>query len=86
MKTYSVTIRASIYKTFVLDATDEEAAYQLAHEKFSPMPQEGVRERYEEETVDIEESTPCLECGEVKVWAYNKRCSFCDEGEGKVRV
>lgn len=32
------------------------------------------------------EAVLCLECGEVKVWAYNKRCSFCDEGEGKVRV
>lgn len=28
----------------------------------------------------------CRECGEVKVWAWKRRCDFCDEGEGKVRV
>lgn len=32
-----------------------------------------------------QEAALCLECGEVKVSGHNKRCSFCDEGEGKVR-
>ena len=29
-------------------------------------------------------SIDCQECGEVKVLFWVGRCSFCDEGEGKV--
>jgi hypothetical protein len=27
----------------------------------------------------------CCECGEVKVWVWLRRCSFCDKGEGEVK-
>lgn len=27
----------------------------------------------------------CCECGEVKVWLWNRRCEFCDAGEGEVK-
>lgn len=30
-------------------------------------------------------SVPCKECGECKVLFWEVRCSFCDEGEGKVK-
>lgn len=30
-------------------------------------------------------STKCCECGEVHVWFWKRRCSFCDSGEGEVQ-
>jgi hypothetical protein len=33
MKKYEVTIEASITRTFVVEAEDEDAAYNLAHEQ-----------------------------------------------------
>jgi len=27
----------------------------------------------------------CCDCGEVKVWFWKRRCSFCDKGEGGVK-
>jgi hypothetical protein len=53
MKTYDVTIRATIYKTIRVEAENENDAYVEAHEVFSVMPDDS--ERYEEETMDIEE-------------------------------
>jgi hypothetical protein len=53
MKTYDVTIRATIYKTIRVEAENEDDAYVEAHERFSVMPDDS--ERYEEETMDIEE-------------------------------
>jgi uncharacterized protein with von Willebrand factor type A (vWA) domain len=53
MKTYDVTIRATIYKTIRVEAENEHDAYVEAHEVFSVMPDDS--ERYEEETMDIEE-------------------------------
>jgi len=53
MKTYDVTIRATIYKTIRVEAENEDDAYVEAHEVFSVMPDDS--ERYEEETMDIEE-------------------------------
>jgi hypothetical protein len=53
MKTYDVTIRATIYKTIRVEAENENDAYVEAHEVFSVMPDDS--ERYEEETLDIEE-------------------------------
>lgn len=55
MKTYEVTIKATIYKTIIVEANNVDDAYVAAHEEFSVLPQEGVYERYEQETVDIEE-------------------------------
>jgi hypothetical protein len=28
-------------------------------------------------------SVQCHECGEVRVWFWKRRCSFCDAGEGE---
>jgi hypothetical protein len=53
MKTYDVTIRATIYKTIRVEAENENDAYVEAHEVFSVMPDDS--ERYDEETIDIEE-------------------------------
>lgn len=55
MKTYEVTIKATVYKTITVEANNEDDAYVAAHEEFSVLPQEGERERYEQETVDINE-------------------------------
>ena len=30
-------------------------------------------------------SIPCRECGEVRVWFWQRRCSFCDPNEGEVK-
>jgi hypothetical protein len=54
MKTYAVTIRAMVTKTLRVEAEDEDAAYQEAHELFNPYSGE-AEERYEEETLRIEE-------------------------------
>lgn len=53
MKTYAVTIKATIYKTIAVEAHNEDEAYEAAHEQFSVLPDDS--ERYEEETLDIEE-------------------------------
>jgi len=53
MKTYAVTIKATVYKTITVEAENEDDAYVEAHELFSVMPDDS--ERYEEETLDIEE-------------------------------
>lgn len=29
--------------------------------------------------------TKCCECGEVHIWFWQRRCSFCDPGEGKLK-
>lgn len=52
MKTYEVTIRATIYKTLTVEAENEDEAYEAAHEQFSVLP---LYERYDEETVEIKE-------------------------------
>ena len=30
-------------------------------------------------------SVKCCECGEVRVWFWRRRCSFCDVNEGGVK-
>jgi hypothetical protein len=55
MKTYAVTIKATVYKTITVEAENEDDAYVEAHEQFSVLPEPGVYERYEQETMDIEE-------------------------------
>ena len=59
MKTYDVTIRATIYKTFRVEAQDEDEAYVEAHELFNPHSGE-AEERYEQETMSIEEITEAV--------------------------
>lgn len=55
MNAYEITIKATIYKTITVQAENVDDAYEEAHERFSLLPQDGVRERYEQETVDINE-------------------------------
>lgn len=54
MKTYAVTIKATVYKTLIVDANNEDEAYIVAHEDFSVLP-DSNDERYEQEAIDIEE-------------------------------
>jgi len=54
MKTYEVTIKATIYKTLTVEAANEDEAYEAAHEKFSVL-NDDTPERYEQETMGIEE-------------------------------
>jgi len=57
MKTYEVTIRAVIVKTYTVEAPDENEALNIGHEVFSTETDEAP-ERYEQETVDVAEVTP----------------------------
>ena len=54
MKTYAVTIKATIYKTYTVEAASKDEALSLAHESFSVV-HDGAPERYEEETNSVEE-------------------------------
>lgn len=54
MKTYKVTIEARVTKSYIVEADNEDVAYELAHDKFSVLTDD-VPERYEEETLDIRE-------------------------------
>jgi hypothetical protein len=56
MNTYQVTIRATITKTLTVEAENEDAAYEEAHELFNPYSGE-AEERYEEETLNVKEVT-----------------------------
>ena len=53
-KTYDVVIEAVVTKTIRVNAIDEDAAYDLAHEMFTVM-SNGDAERYEQNTLDIYE-------------------------------
>jgi hypothetical protein len=52
MKTYKVTIEARVTKSYIVEADNEDVAYELAHEEFSVL-NDDVPERYEEQTLDI---------------------------------
>lgn len=54
MKTYDVTIRATVHKTLRVEARDEDEAYEVAHGDFDVTCVDD-REKYEEETMDIQE-------------------------------
>lgn len=54
MKTYEVTIRATIYKTITVEAHNENEAYVKAHERFSVL-NDDTPEQYEQDSVGIEE-------------------------------
>ena len=53
-KTYDVVIEAVVTKTIRVNAIDEDAAYDLAHEMFTVM-SNGDAERYDQNTLDIYE-------------------------------
>jgi hypothetical protein len=56
MKTYEVTIRATVLKTYTVQAHDDNEALNTGHEIFSVETDEAP-ERYEQETVDVTEVT-----------------------------
>jgi hypothetical protein len=58
MKNYDVTIKATITKTYSVQADDVDTAYELAHEKFSVL-NDDTPEHYEQETVNIKEEKKC---------------------------
>ena len=51
---YKVTIEARVTKSYIVEADNEDLAYELAHELFSVL-NDDTPERYEEETLDIRE-------------------------------
>lgn len=51
MKAYAVTIEATITKTIVVEAEDEEAAVMQAHDEFTCAPED--EERYEEQCIGV---------------------------------
>ena len=53
-KTYDVVIEATVTKTIRVNAIDEDAAYDLAHEMFT-VANDGNVEHYDQSTMDIYE-------------------------------
>ena len=53
MKTYDVTIRATVTKTYRVEAEDADSACEAAREDFS-VPKDRVPESYNEEILDVE--------------------------------
>lgn len=54
MKTYAVTIEATVRKTIRVQAEDEKEAIEAAHGEFSVLPEEGEDEHYDEQTLSVE--------------------------------
>jgi hypothetical protein len=55
MKTYNITIRATITKTYAVEADNEDAAYESANAMFSVLNEDGIDEHYTQEVIDTEE-------------------------------
>ena len=53
MKTYEVTIRATITKTYIEVANTEQEAIDQAQESFSVL-EDGTDENYDQEILDVE--------------------------------
>jgi hypothetical protein len=56
MKTYDITIRATITKTFTIEADSREAAIEDANEKFHVGHEFDVPEDYKQEVIRVEET------------------------------
>lgn len=56
MKTYEVTIQATVRKTITVEAEDEQQAVDFAHEEFTVASTDEA-ESYNEEYLDIKEVT-----------------------------
>lgn len=54
MKTYDVTIEATVIKVIRVEAENEDDAYVLAHESFSVL-EDGNPEDYTQESLSIQE-------------------------------
>lgn len=55
MKTYQVTIRATVTKTYEVEADNADAACEEANSIFSVLNEDGIDENYQQEVIDIEE-------------------------------
>jgi len=54
MKSYKITIKATVIKTMMVEAKDEVAAEEIAHGDFSVLCDED-KEKYEQETLKVKE-------------------------------
>jgi len=59
MKTYEVTIRATITKTYTIEASDNDEAANIVYEIFDIHNEPDVPENYEQEILESREVTPC---------------------------
>lgn len=57
MKKYNVTIKATVTKTYEVEAETEDQAREEAHGIFSVISEDGIPENYEEDTLSVEEVT-----------------------------
>lgn len=57
MRTYDVTITATVTKTLRVEAEDADAACEVAHGEFTTEVEEGYDARYSEDTVSVIEVT-----------------------------
>lgn len=55
MKTYNVTIQATVTKTYTIEANSEETATEFANQCFSVLNEDGVEERYDQQIIDMVE-------------------------------
>jgi hypothetical protein len=55
MKTYKVTIRMTVTKTYEVEAEDEQEARDDASVNASPQHEAGVPEDYDQEILEVEE-------------------------------
>jgi len=53
MSTFNVTIRATVTKTYTIEADSQEEAEATAHDAFSVLNEDGIDEDYGQETMDI---------------------------------
>ena len=53
MKTYEITIRATLTKTYTVEAEDAATAESVAHEIFDIHNEPDVPENYKQETLDV---------------------------------
>jgi hypothetical protein len=58
MKQYEITMRSVIIKTYIVEADDDQDAIEVAHDRFSVLPDEKP-ERYEQEIMAMTELQPC---------------------------
>ena len=58
MKTYEVTIRATITKTYTIEASDNDEAANIAYEIFDIHNEPNVPEDYKQEIIDSCEVLP----------------------------
>jgi hypothetical protein len=56
MPTYAVTIKATVIKTYSVEADNESDAVEQAHTEFVVANEEGIDEKYDQETVSVYEA------------------------------